>query len=216
MGVRVPGVVVINRHPIEGGVEVLLHLSHQPAREGLEIAEGDPILGRHDEPELVAVLQAALGEGFGVGLVLRRRIGMASKPVQRDALPLQVAQMGGDGLALDTLELDDPRLDNNATGPEPHAGAVRRVSVELPTTVAFEGRSGLSPSAAGIEPATGLALSSRMQEAAQVATLLRHRAQDQRGRRAWSSSGSATRFPETRFKIARLVFRHAIELAPCR
>jgi len=120
--------------------------------------------------------------------------------------------MRGDGLALHTLALDHPRLDDDAAGPEAHTGPIRRVSVEFPAAVAFERRR-LSPSAAGVEAAARLALAYRMHEAAQVTALLGHRAQDQRSRRARPFSGSAPRSPEARFKIARVVFRHVIELA---
>ncbi len=70
MGVRLPGVEVVDRHPIERGVEVLLHLSHEIAGEGLEVPELDAVLGGHDEPELVAVLQPAIDEGPGVGAIV--------------------------------------------------------------------------------------------------------------------------------------------------
>ena len=70
MGVRLAGVEVVDRHPIERGVEVLLHLPHELAGEGLEVPELDAVLGRHDEPELVAVLQPAIDEGPGVGAIV--------------------------------------------------------------------------------------------------------------------------------------------------
>ena len=56
MGVRVPGIVVIDGRPIEDGIQVLLLLSHQPAREGHQAPERHTILGSNNKPELVAVL----------------------------------------------------------------------------------------------------------------------------------------------------------------
>jgi hypothetical protein len=44
MGVRVAGVEVVDRHPVELGVEVLLHLPHQVADEGLEVLEAAAVL----------------------------------------------------------------------------------------------------------------------------------------------------------------------------
>ena len=60
--------------------------------------------------------------------------------VGRDALALQVAQVGGDGLALHTLELDHPSFDDNAPRPVTHAAAAPRLAGrQLPAAVAFQG-----------------------------------------------------------------------------
>ena len=121
MGVRVPGIVMIDGYPIDDGIQVLLHLPHQPAREGSQASERDTILGSNNEAELVAVLGTALGKALGIGLVLHGRVGTASARVDRDTFTLQVAQMCSDGLALHTLELDDPRFDDDAAGSKAHA-----------------------------------------------------------------------------------------------
>ena len=73
------------------------------------------------KPELVAVLGTALGKAFGIGLVLDGRVGTASTRVDCDTFTLQVAQMCSDGLALHTLELDDPRFEDDAAGSKAHA-----------------------------------------------------------------------------------------------
>ncbi len=56
MAVRVAGVEMIDGDPIEPGFEVVLHLAHHVAGEGAQIGKPVAVLGRDDEPELVAVL----------------------------------------------------------------------------------------------------------------------------------------------------------------
>ena len=71
MGVRMSRVEMIGRDPVEPGYEIVLHLAHQVADEGFEVAELGPVLGRDDEAELVAVATAAFEESLAVRLVAR-------------------------------------------------------------------------------------------------------------------------------------------------
>jgi hypothetical protein len=96
MSVRVAGVVMIDRNPIEGGVKVLLDLSHQSTCEALQVAQCDAIVGANNEAELMAVFSCALGKILCVNLVLQRRVGMPALTVQCDAFPLKIAQVSGD------------------------------------------------------------------------------------------------------------------------
>ena len=66
VGVGVPGVEMIDRHPVELGVEVALHLGEQVADEGLEVGEPGAVLGRDDEAELVRVLLRPVEEGAAI------------------------------------------------------------------------------------------------------------------------------------------------------
>ena len=72
MNVRVVGVPVIDGGPIELRAEILLHLAHQLAGEGFEVRHIHGVLGRDDEPEMMAVLVGALREGAAVNLVALR------------------------------------------------------------------------------------------------------------------------------------------------
>ena len=65
MDVRIIGVPVIDADPVELRAEVLLHLPHQVAGEGLEVCHLDRVLRRDDEAEMVPVVLGALGEGLG-------------------------------------------------------------------------------------------------------------------------------------------------------
>jgi len=67
---RLAGVEMVHRQPIQPRVEVPLHLPHELARERLEVPERDAVLGGHDEPELVPVLQPSFGKRPGVGAVV--------------------------------------------------------------------------------------------------------------------------------------------------
>jgi hypothetical protein len=70
MGVRLAGIEMVDRHPIERRVEVPLHLPHQLPGEGLEVPELHAVLGGNDEPELVPVLQPPIGKRPGVGAIV--------------------------------------------------------------------------------------------------------------------------------------------------
>ena len=93
MDVGMAGVEMVDRHPVEPGAEILLDLGHQVAREASEIVERDPILGRDDEAETVAIVLATREEGITVGATLARRIELASLAIPRGAVALDVAQM---------------------------------------------------------------------------------------------------------------------------
>jgi hypothetical protein len=93
MRVRVSRVEVVDRHPVELGVEVLLHLPHQVADEGLEVLQAAAVLRRDDEPELVRIALRAVEEGSAVGLVAGGIVELARSPVAGDAVALDVAQV---------------------------------------------------------------------------------------------------------------------------
>ena len=76
-----------------------------------------------------------------------------------DALALQVAQVRGDRLALDALQLDDARLDDDAARPVAHAASPRLTGRRLPAAVALKRRRSLAPASACIEAPARLALS---------------------------------------------------------
>ena len=73
MDVRIVGVPVIDGDPVELRAEVALGVGHQLAREGAEVGHLGRVLRRDGEPEMMAVVLAALGEGPGVGVVGRAR-----------------------------------------------------------------------------------------------------------------------------------------------
>ena len=66
VAVRVAGVVVVHRDPIELGPKVSLHLGHHVAGEAAQVRQAVAIIRRHDDPERVPVAVAALDEGGAI------------------------------------------------------------------------------------------------------------------------------------------------------
>ncbi|MAN88743.1 MAG: hypothetical protein CL555_18655 [Algoriphagus sp.] len=94
MHMGMAGVVVIDRHPIELGAEVGFHPAHEVAGIGRKVRQLRAVVGRDDEPELVAVILAAFQEGVAIRAVLGARIKLAALAVARGAVALDIAQMG--------------------------------------------------------------------------------------------------------------------------
>ena len=92
--VRVAGVEVVDRHPVELRVEVLLHLPHQVADERLEVLQAAAVLRRDDEAELVRIVLRAVEERVAVGLVAGGVVELPRSAVAGDAVALDVAQVG--------------------------------------------------------------------------------------------------------------------------
>src|SRR5437660_922766 len=154
------GVVVIDRDPVEPGVQVMLDLPHQVAREAAQVAQVGSVLGGDNEAELVPVIPSAREEGATISVVLQSRVGMALLAIARHAVPLQIAEVRIGRLAgvarqvrtaraAPGIELNDPRLDDDAPRPEPPRG------IPLPAAaIRWEGEPGAA--AAGVEPPASL------------------------------------------------------------
>ena len=81
MAVRMAGVEVIHRDPIELGAEIGLHLAHHIAGEAAQVRQPVAVLGRDDDAEGMAVALAALDEGAAILLVALRAIELAALAV---------------------------------------------------------------------------------------------------------------------------------------
>jgi hypothetical protein len=66
---RVLGVPVVNRHPLEPAPEVTLRLRHQVPGQGLEVGQLGRVVRGYDEPEMMPVVLATHSEGAIVGVV---------------------------------------------------------------------------------------------------------------------------------------------------
>ena len=111
--VRVLGVPVIDRDPVELRAEIALGLDHQLARECLEVRKFGGVVGRDDEAEVVAVAVAAFGEGMGVSRIDLRVEQAAGFAVTRRAVAAEIAEMGRQR-ARRPHPTHDPRLDHRA------------------------------------------------------------------------------------------------------
>ena len=91
--VRVVGVPVIDRHPVEPGPEISLDVSHQLPGEGSQALEVLGVLRRDDEAEVVAVILTTLGEGalvrgVGAGVEQARLL-----TISRDTVARQIGEV---------------------------------------------------------------------------------------------------------------------------
>ena len=69
---RIVGIPVIDRHPVQLRAEVPFHLTHQLAGECLEVHHFGSVLWRDDESEMMPVVLAALAELFRIQIVAAR------------------------------------------------------------------------------------------------------------------------------------------------
>ncbi len=86
--VRVGGVEVIDRDPVEAGAEIALDLPHQIAGEGAEVRELCPVLRGDDQAELTRVAFRAIEKGAAIGAVRRGGVKLAGGTISGDAVTL--------------------------------------------------------------------------------------------------------------------------------
>jgi len=94
MDVRLVGVPMIDRHPVDLAAEVPLDASHQVAGEGAQVGHLGRVLRRDDEAEMVAVALTALGEAGGIRLVSARVKHAWVCPVAGHAIALEIVEVG--------------------------------------------------------------------------------------------------------------------------
>ena len=163
MAVRMAGVEMIDRDPIEPGAEILLHLPHHVAGKAAKVREPVAVLGRDDEPELMAVLLPPLDEGTPIHPLAVWPIEPAALAIPGGSVALQVADMS---IALPArrfsrtiraltttrrMRWPGPRCSSNASTGRPRPGPGRSgehlpfLAVHTPTSAvaaAFAGVSG--------------------------------------------------------------------------
>lgn len=114
--VRVVGVPMVDRHPVELRVEILGRVLHELAGEGAQVGHLAGVFGRDDEAEMVPVVFAPAGERLDVGLLRSRVEHMRPGAVAGDALAFEIADMpcqgrgaeAGAGMADDACGDDRP------------------------------------------------------------------------------------------------------------
>ncbi|WP_034931932.1 hypothetical protein [Komagataeibacter rhaeticus] len=70
MHMRMAGIVVVDRNPIEFRAEIGFDLRHQVAGVARQVGEIPGILRRNDEPELMPVILSAIEKGITIGAIL--------------------------------------------------------------------------------------------------------------------------------------------------
>lgn len=128
MGVRVVGVPVIDRHPIQPRAQVGFHAVHQMPGIGAQVVQFRAVFRGNDEAEMVPVVLAAFLEGIEVGFVGLRPVGTARLAIAARAVALDVAQVFGERLRAGVALIDQQRLDGHAPphGRQLRAGEARR------------------------------------------------------------------------------------------
>jgi hypothetical protein len=113
--VRIVGVPMIDRHPVESGAEIVRHVVHQLAGEGAQVFHLCCIFRRDDEAEVVPIILAAIGEGFAIDIVSIPVEQAAFTAFAVNAVPLQIGEVPGERCCPKVCALlpDDPRLDDH-------------------------------------------------------------------------------------------------------
>ena len=111
---RIIGVPVIHRHPLELGAKIALHLAHQVAGVGLQVLEIVGILRRDDESELVPIILATRVEIVRVDPVGMLPVELATFAIGRYAITLDVTQMLLRGARTRASEIHQTRLNHDA------------------------------------------------------------------------------------------------------
>ena len=114
VGVRVVGVPVIHRHPIQPRSQVGLHAVHQVPGVGAQVVQLGSVFRGNNETEMVSVVLAAFLEGIEVGMVGLRPVGTARLAVPAGTVALDVAQVLGERLRAGVALVDQQRLDGHA------------------------------------------------------------------------------------------------------
>ena len=113
---RVVGVPVIDRHPVQARAQVLLGPPHQVPAIGAKVGEIRGVLGRDDEAEVMAIVSATVGESGDIGRLAAGVEHARRGVVSRHALPLEIGDVTGQGGGARARAglADDPRLDHHA------------------------------------------------------------------------------------------------------
>src|SRR5260370_14010065 len=90
MNMRMAGIKMVHRDPIELRSQVTFEFAHEVAGEAREITEAHTVLRRDDDAKLVPVVLTAIEEGIAVDPVLRGRIQPAPLPIALAAVALHL------------------------------------------------------------------------------------------------------------------------------
>src|SRR3546814_12251693 len=103
MDVRIVGVPVIDRDPVEARLEILCHVGHEVAGEAPEVADLPGIFRTDDETEMMTIILAARCEVSAVSAVALRVEHRGVAPVARDAIAVERLDLDSERRAGGTL-----------------------------------------------------------------------------------------------------------------
>ena len=114
---RMAGVEVIDRYPIEPRSKVVFNLLHQAPGQRFEVFIMIAVFGRDDEPELMLIALPACQKRLSIGGIIVARMKLRWLSVTRGAVVLDIAQMRMCIRHSLTGKPDNPRLDDSAQSP---------------------------------------------------------------------------------------------------
>jgi hypothetical protein len=112
---RMPGIEMIDSHPIELSTKINLGFGHHITDEGFEVCKLGTILRRNNQPELVTVIFAPVEKHSTIGFVDIPAIEFARFSFGRDTIALDVAEMSARCPEIAMPKLGNPGLDDDAT-----------------------------------------------------------------------------------------------------
>ncbi|KMZ13524.1 VirD2 components relaxase [Candidatus Burkholderia humilis] len=111
--VGIVGVPVIDRHPLQPGSQIGFHPRHEVTGVGPQIVQRGTVLGRHDEAEMMPIVDAASLEAVEIRCIGLRSIGPSRITVAAHAVALDIAEMLGEGLGAGLSMVDQQGLDGD-------------------------------------------------------------------------------------------------------
>lgn len=128
VSMRVVGVPVIDRHPIQPRAQVGFHAVHQMAGIGAQVVQFRAVFRGNYEAEMVPVDGGPLLEGVEVGFVGLRPVGPPRFAIAAGAVAFDVAQVLGERLRAGIALIDQQGLDRHAPrhGRQLRPGETRR------------------------------------------------------------------------------------------
>jgi hypothetical protein len=154
MDMRVVGVPVIDRDPFEPGAEIGFHLANEIAGIFAKVRQVRRILGRDDDPEMMPVVLAPIGEGAIVGAIAIGVEHPRGRSVAGDALALEIGDVRGQRRPRPSIPVetgDRDNLDQHAPARSEQAaaceGRAATAEVRLPA-LARSAPAGRSPASA--------------------------------------------------------------------
>lgn len=90
---RMTGVVMVDRQPVETRSEIRFHLRHQGPRCLPQVSELSAVFGRYDEEELLPVAFASPSKILTIGKFVLPRIELATRTIALDTIALDVSEM---------------------------------------------------------------------------------------------------------------------------
>jgi len=116
MGMRVLGVPVIDRNPVETRAEVPFSFGHEISCKSFDVGKLGGIFRRYNEPEMMPVLATALSKGVVIDVIAISANHPGWRAFFRHVVAVKIGEMSGKRRALHAVP-HDPGFDDGSAGP---------------------------------------------------------------------------------------------------